>query len=607
MLPFRKLLTLVLLVSQAWAIPSGAAERYDFKEYKVKEALLRPPVGWTLVGEAPPDHTISLRVGLPQSNFEALEQHLFEVSDPDHSRYGQHLSKEEVEELVAPPPESLKMVNAWLKAHGFKEIELDRSPAKDWVSIKVPVKIAEQMLRTKYHIWKHEESGDKLVRTTSYSLPEELHDHIEVIQPTTMFSRFNAMKSTIHWPEAEKKASITYKPPTTASNARLAAVDPSCSSEITISCLHQLYNTGGYVQKATEKNSIGITGYLEQFANFADLKLFYEEQVPEAVNSTFEVVTVSGGLNPQAPEEAGFEANLDVQFAFGLTHPVPGTYWTTGGRPPFKPDLTTPENTNEPYADWVDFVLKQKTVPYVISTSYGEPEQTVPEAYARRVCNSFAQLSARGVSLIFASGDGGVGDGWDDPERHRCRTNDGRNITRFLPTFPTTCPYVTSVGGTTGVPEISVFFSGGGFSDYWPRPAYQDRHIKEWFKTIPTDLYKDLYNPAGRGFPDVAAQGTNFRVYVGGVAFPIGGTSASSPAFAAVVALLNDARLAKGRRPLGFLNPVLYAKGYAGLNDITGGHPNPGCGTSGFNSTVGWDPITGLGTPDFVKLKEILT
>lgn len=145
MLALRKLLTLVLLVGHAWAIPSGT---FDLREYKVKESLLRPPVGWTLVGEAPSDHIISLRVGLPQSNFATLEQHLFEISDPDHSRYGQHLSKEDVEELVAPPPESLKKVNAWLKAHGFKEIDLDRSPAKDWVSIKVPVKVAEQMLQT---------------------------------------------------------------------------------------------------------------------------------------------------------------------------------------------------------------------------------------------------------------------------------------------------------------------------------------------------------------------------------------------------------------------------------------------------------------------------
>ncbi|KAF5333534.1 hypothetical protein D9611_002701 [Ephemerocybe angulata] len=596
---YRKLFSLLLLVGYAWAIP-GLGNGSPFGDFEVKEALSQPPPGWTPVGEAPADHLISLRIGLPQSNFEALEQHLFEVSNPDHERYGQHLSKEQVEELVKPYPTSLDAVNDWLKGHGFAEVELDRSPAKDWVSIKVPVKVAEKMLGTKYNIWKHDESGDTLVRTTSYSLPKSLHAHIDVIQPTTMFSRFNPLATTLHLPDAPLRAAITYKAPSRASDARLASIDPACSASITVNCLKQLYNAVGYVPKAPEKNSIGVTGYLEEFANENDLKAFYAEQVPEAVNSTFKVISVNGGENSQDPFSAGFEANLDVQFAFGLTYPTPGTFWSTGGRPPFKPDLIVTENTN-------DFVLKQKDVPYVISTSYGEPEQSVPEAYARRVCNSFAQLGARGISILFSSGDGGVGDGWDDPTQTKCKTNDGRNVTRFMPTFPATCPYVTAVGGTTDIPEISVYFSGGGFSDYWPRPGYQARHVGDWFKTIPKDLYKDLYNPAGRGFPDVAAQGTRFRVFWRGEGFGIGGTSASAPAFAGIVALLNDARLALGKRPLGFLNPVLYQKGYAGLNDITGGHTNPGCGTTGFNSTEGWDPITGLGTPDFVKLKAILT
>lgn len=51
---------------------------------------------------------------------------------------------------------------------------------------------------------------------------------------------------------------------------------------------------------------------------------------------------------------------------------------------------------------------------------------------------------------------------------------------------------------------------------------------------------------------------------------------------AAVVALLNDARLAKNLPPLGFLNPLLYSKGVNGFNDITEGN-NVGCGTLGFN------------------------
>lgn len=69
-------------------------------------------------------------------------------SDPFHDRYGQHLSKEEVESLVAPEPESVHLVNEWLASHGLYEDSLSRSPAKDWVLVKVPVSLAEDMLKT---------------------------------------------------------------------------------------------------------------------------------------------------------------------------------------------------------------------------------------------------------------------------------------------------------------------------------------------------------------------------------------------------------------------------------------------------------------------------
>ena len=75
--------------------------------------------------------------------------------------------------------------------------------------------------------------------------------------------------------------------------------------------------------------------------------------------------------------------------------------------------------------------------------------------------------------------------------------------------------------------------------------------------------------------------------------------------FASVISLLNDALLAAGRSPLGFLNPWLYSEGYKGLNDIVGGN-NPGCGTSGFEAVKGWDPVTGLGTPNFGLLKDLV-
>lgn len=115
--------------------------------YKIKEQIASP-LGWIQHAEVPADHLISLRIGLPQENFSLLEKHLYEVSDPAHERYGQHLSKEEVEALVAPHPDSLSAVGDWLGKFDLKEEDLVRSPAKDWITITVPVKLAEKMLET---------------------------------------------------------------------------------------------------------------------------------------------------------------------------------------------------------------------------------------------------------------------------------------------------------------------------------------------------------------------------------------------------------------------------------------------------------------------------
>ena len=84
----------------------------------VKEAVASPQ-GWIKYSAAPPDHVLQLSIGLSQPNFSVLEQHLYEISDPFHPRYGQHLSKEDVESLVAPNPHSVDAVNSWLASYGF--------------------------------------------------------------------------------------------------------------------------------------------------------------------------------------------------------------------------------------------------------------------------------------------------------------------------------------------------------------------------------------------------------------------------------------------------------------------------------------------------------
>lgn len=96
---------------------------------------------------------------------------------------------------------------------------------------------------------------------------------------------------------------------------------------------------------------------------------------------------------------------------------------------------------------WLQYVLDlpDDGLPSVVSTSYGDDEQTISYAYASQACKMFAQLGARGVSLMFAAGDYGVG-----PPGY-CVSNNGTNATTFLPQFPASCPYVTAVGATMHV------------------------------------------------------------------------------------------------------------------------------------------------------------
>lgn len=145
-----------------------------------------------------------------------------------------------------------------------------------------------------YHIWEHS-SGDTLVRTISYSLPEHLHGHIELIQPTTLFSRFRPLKATFHFDNEDQASTASASAAAIkVPSASGGQVDASCNTTITITCLKELYNAVGFTPLANSGNQVACTGYLDEFANLADLQLFYKDQVPAAVNSSFKLVSING-------------------------------------------------------------------------------------------------------------------------------------------------------------------------------------------------------------------------------------------------------------------------------------------------------------------------
>ena len=160
------------------------------------------PDGFSLRSAALPDQTLKLRLALKQSNFDALEQKLYDVSTPSSANYGKHLSKTEVrsllpvipgcstdaertfqvQQLVAPSQESVDAVNAWLTENDIAATSI--SAAGDWLAFEVPVSKANELFDADFSIYTHDSTGMEAVRTLAYSIPAELQDHLELVHPT---------------------------------------------------------------------------------------------------------------------------------------------------------------------------------------------------------------------------------------------------------------------------------------------------------------------------------------------------------------------------------------------------------------------------------------
>ena len=268
----------------------------------------------------------------------------------------------------------------------------------------------------------------------------------------------------------------------------------------------------------------------------------------------------------------------------------------------------------------------------VITNSYGSTGESEPLVEHQ----TYLQAAAQGISVLFSSGDNG-----DEIVKTGTRQVDS----------PASDPYVTAVGGTalavgqaddylfeqgwgTGsstlvngawapVPPSYKYGGGGGTSRVWPQPAYQAG-------VVPNGIAK-YFGGAKRAVPDVSMVADPQTGFLIGQTqqFPdgstkyseyrIGGTSLSSPLFAGVVAIANQA----AGQPLGFLNPAMYGlAGTAAFRDVDHGRKitdgvvranyNNGVDASAgvttflrtFNQTgtiytrKGYDDVTGVGSPN---------
>jgi len=295
--------------------------------------------------------------------------------------------------------------------------------------------------------------------------------------------------------------------------------------------------------------------------------------------------------------------------------------------------------------------------PLVVSMSYGwfEVEQCMnftdgvlfvgnctylhipnSQAYVNRTNNEFVKLGLVGHTLLAASGDDGTAGGHGTED----------NCATMGPIYPSSSPWVLSVGATSieqsnttaapdaGAPPICTnsfyqcvcstsnneqpalqtnsagFDTGGGFSIHIPMVSYQQKAVQAYLKSGVTLPNANLFNPNNRGFPDVAGVGDQICVLdPGSPCNFVGGTSASTPLWGSLITLLNQDRLAAKKKPLGFVNPLIYSMYYADMNKYFYSGFNQGnnageCDpTHGFNAAPGWNPLTGCGSPHFDQIR----
>ena len=190
------------------------------------------------------------------------------------------------------------------------------------------------------------------------------------------------------------------------------------------------YESEAYVPSATDRNKLGIVGFNGDFPNAEDLDRFMTLFSERTRGATFDVVVVNGGTDhPLGPGGLG-DANANMQYAAAMAFPTPIVFYSTGGQLRWNIE-TGREIAGDRYLEWFNYMLEREpNIPQTISISYGEVELALPLEYREALCNLFARLGLRGVSVLVASGYAGIGRGnCEDAEGHL----------HFIPEFPASC------------------------------------------------------------------------------------------------------------------------------------------------------------------------
>ncbi|HEY1213499.1 MAG TPA: S53 family peptidase [Bryobacteraceae bacterium] len=421
-------------------------------------------------------------------------------------------------------------------------------------------------------------------------------------------SRFPAFSQALTYTANPPHVQVSRTPAATFTIPFCATSDPSVPTPGIIYCYAPSMIQGAYNYTPLYQRGIRGAGQTIVIVDAygsptieSDLKAF--DRAFGLPDPDFQVICPLGcpAFNPKnrPQNEVGWsqETTLDVEWAHAVA-------------PEAKIVLAVTPTAN---GDTINNVLKYVIGAYpgsIVSQSFGTPEATIHanNSQLRQAHAVYAAAVGQGVTVLASSGDSGA-------------TNGDFSIAN--PSYPASDPFVTSVGGTQGLPignlvnpppcnTLPCYGAEAVWNESWRSTA--GGGAESLLFSAP--FYQTSTSSPSRSVPDVAynaATDGGVLVYYSAEGpstagfYVLGGTSAGSAQWAGIFALANQVRAQADKGPLGFANPALYSIAQFGsysaaFHDITVGNNTLAGTTEGFSAQPGYDLATGLGTPNVANL-----
>jgi uncharacterized protein (TIGR03437 family) len=586
------LVALLMLSGLAQAQQSRITQRID----NAQRVTLRgnthpraiPPNDLGRVAPALQISFVTLNLAISDSQQADLDNLLAEQQNPASPNYHNWLTPQQYADRFGVSPADLATIEQWLRGQGLAIAGV--AQGRNWVAVSGTAAQLETAFSTELHNYAVD-GETNFANSTDPSVPAAIASVVRSIRGLNDFR----MKPAIVKPRFTSPHSNHYLAPNDF--ATIYDILPAYSAGI---------NGSGQTIVIAGQTAINLSDIQQFQSNF---------NIPANLPQTLLVPGSNQGISS---DDLG-EADLDIEWSGAVARNATIIYV-------YSNDVTTS----------VQYAIDHNLAP-VISMSYGSCELETAPSDAKLFQKWAQQANAQGITWVNATGDAGAAD-CDDAQ------NPGLAVD-----VPSSIPEVTGVGGTAFQEGAGQFWnaandaSGASVLSYIPETSWNDSALdgspsaggggaSTFFAKPAWQVGPGVPSDNVRHVPDVAfnasADHDAYLVYSGGGAVQAyGGTSAPTPAFAGVVALLNQYLVSTGKQKtagLGNVNPQLYSFAQSApaiFHDITTGDnivtvSASGCPRRqtcvtpvpvGYNAGVGYDSATGLGSMDIWKLMTCWT